>query len=182
MIPPIFLDVSMSSCSQTQASLFSSCKQTGRIGRAKRSSALQNLLERHVCFQIRSIRPQGSAPGGCGAHLFQLISILHSLLFKSQHFTAKSPVFLCLPPSSCPLLFIAFSDSVPNAQCYVAVVFFPFFPPKKSQDIHFPLHLFYFRIIPQMHLCKILHVILFLLSNFKHHLSIVVLFFNSLIL
>lgn len=58
----------------------------------------------------------------CCSHPLELIATPHSLLSKSLLFSAKSPVSLCLPPSSCPLLFIASCDSISGSLYYVYVV------------------------------------------------------------
>lgn len=68
----------------------------------------------------------GSTLDRCDSHLLRLIATPHSLLSKSLPFSAKSLVSLCLPPSSCPLVFIASYVSIPGSLYYVYVVLFLF--------------------------------------------------------
>lgn len=106
---------------------FPCCKQTRRPLRVERSSAPENYLSCH--FRLQSHNAQG-----LGAWLEMdapLILCGLSLPFTQWYpnprlLSTKSPVFLCLPPSSCPSLFIPPCDSPSGSLYYVYAVCFPF--------------------------------------------------------
>lgn len=106
---------------------FPCCKQTSRPLRVEWNSAAENYLSCHFCLQSHNTQGLGAWLEMDAALILRSLSLPFTQWYPNPRLlSTKSPVFLCLPPSSCPLLFIAPCDSPLGSLYYVYAVCFPF--------------------------------------------------------